>query len=126
MTGGITGAICLATPAEVDAFLGAHPQVAVFKAGGCSQTDWALVSLRRAFESRSAGPPLGFVSVLEARAASDHLTALSGIRHESPQVLLFSAGRVVFHRDHGGITESSLAEGLLLLAELRSREPAAS
>jgi bacillithiol system protein YtxJ len=38
------------------------------------------------------------------------------VRHESPQILIFRRGEVVFHREHSGISEASLSEALVLLS----------
>jgi bacillithiol system protein YtxJ len=108
-------AVHLSTPDEVDAFLESSPHAAVFKAGGCSQTDWALVPVRRCMADH---PEVffGFVSVLDAQAASRRVTERSGVRHESPQILIFRRGEVVFHREHSGISEASLSEAIVLLS----------
>lgn len=119
MTRDLFGATALSTPAEVDAFLEAHPRAALFKAGGCSQTDWALAAVRRALGS-VPGVPLGYLSVLDARAASNHVAARTGVQHQSPQILLFDRGSVVFHRDHNGVAEVALTEGLRQLTSASS------
>ena len=119
MTSAVADAVRLSTPAEVDAFLDARTLSAIFKAGDCSQTDWALFAVRRAFAVHP-DVSLGFVPVTKARAASQHLVERTGVRHESPQILLFRRGQLVFHCDHGGISEAALTEAL---ARLSADEP---
>lgn len=105
----------LTTPEEVDAFLGAHPTCIVFKASHCHKSDVVFERIRPALETREA-LPLAMVQVVECRAASNRVEALSGVRHESPQLLLFREGEVVFDRDNWEITESALRGALEELA----------
>jgi hypothetical protein len=51
------------------------------------------------------------VRVVEARPASNLLAEMTGIRHESPQVILFKDGQVVFDADNWDITPEVLTEG---------------
>jgi len=101
----------LTTPDEVDAFLKAHPDSAVFKAGACHKTNETYAHVQAHLEAR-VDIPLGIVRVIECRAASNHVAALTGIRHESPQFILFRSGRAVFDRDNWDITAQALTEGL--------------
>jgi bacillithiol system protein YtxJ len=55
---------------------------------------------------------LGIIRVVEARTASNHVAALTGITHESPQLILFKDGKAVFDRDNWDITGEAVAEGL--------------
>jgi bacillithiol system protein YtxJ len=48
------------------------------------------------------------VDVLAQRALARGLTAALGIRHESPQVLLFRRGHLVWHESHGAVTGAAL------------------
>jgi hypothetical protein len=59
---------------------------------------------------------VGFVRLPEDRAASDRVTARSGIPHESPQFMLFGQGSPRGHLDEFAITPDRL--GPLLSAEL--------
>jgi bacillithiol system protein YtxJ len=101
----------LTTPDEVDAFLAAHPDAAVFKAGTCHKTQETFAHVQEHLEQRD-DLPLGIIRVVEARNASNHVAERTGIRHESPQILLFKGGSVVFHRDNWNITSESLDEAL--------------
>lgn len=101
----------LTTPEQVDGFLRAHPDCALFKAGSCHKTNETFVHVQAQLEPR-ADLPLGIVRVVECRPASNHVAALTGITHESPQVILFRGGRAVFDRDNWDITAEALAEGL--------------
>jgi bacillithiol system protein YtxJ len=110
----------LATAQEVDAFLARHPLAIVFKAGSCSRTDDAFSRIEGVLD-RHSDVPLGIITVVEARAASDHVASLTGKRHESPQLLVFRDGELRLHRDHWQITAEAL-ESALQAAPLRHSE----
>ena len=52
------------------------------------------------------------VEVLESREVSDFIETRTGIRHESPQVLVFEDGEVVWHGSHGRVTADAIAAAL--------------
>ncbi len=52
------------------------------------------------------------VEVQNARDVSTALAELTGVRHESPQALLFSDGKVVWHASHWSIRADSLAKAV--------------
>ncbi len=101
----------LTTPPEVDAFLRAHPNAALFKAGTCHKTNETFQQLESVLGPRE-DLPLGIVRVVEARLASNHIAELTGITHESPQLILFKEGKPVFDRDNWDITAEDLAVAL--------------
>lgn len=101
----------LATPEQVDQFLAAYKTAAIFKAGTCHKTPAAFEHVQALFEDRD-DLALGIVRVVEARLASNHVERLTGVRHESPQLLLFRDGKPVFDRDNWDITAEAVAEGL--------------
>lgn len=46
--------------------------------------------------------------VQDHRPVSRHAEAVTGVRHESPQVLLFVDGALRWHASHGGITAAAM------------------
>jgi bacillithiol system protein YtxJ len=52
------------------------------------------------------------IVVQEARPLSDLVARETGIRHESPQVILFRNGKAVWNASHHGITAENLREAL--------------
>jgi bacillithiol system protein YtxJ len=58
--------------------------------------------------------PVSFreIVVQESRSLSDLVARETGIRHESPQVILFRNGEPVWNTSHHGITAESLREAL--------------
>lgn len=101
----------LKTPDEVDAFLRQNPAAAVFKVGNCHKTQETFTHMERHLESRD-DLPLGIIRVVEWRPASNHVARLTGIVHESPQLILFRNGQAVFDRDNWDITDEAVREGL--------------
>ena len=101
----------LASPADVDRLLESAEWCAIFKAGTCHKTPTAFEHVQVLLEDRD-DLPLGIIRVVEARHASNHVEKLTGVRHESPQLLLFKGGKSVFDRDNWDITAEAVAEGL--------------
>lgn len=114
----------LKTPEEVDSFLADHAVAALFKAGTCHKTQETFANVQRHLEPRE-DVPLGIIRVVEWRAASDRVAALTGITHESPQFILFKDRTAVFDRDNWDITSEDVETGLnenFALSEV-AREP---
>lgn len=101
----------LATPDQVDQFLAAHPTAVIFKAGVCHKTPSAFEHVEAQLAERD-DLPVGVIRVVESRPASNHVETITGIRHESPQIVFFKDGKPVFDRDNWDITEESVAEAL--------------
>jgi bacillithiol system protein YtxJ len=101
----------LRTPEEVDAFLARHPEAVLFKAGLCHKSPHTFQFVEGAVGAHE-GIPVGVIRVVESRHASNHVEKRTGIRHESPQVILFKDGVAVFDRDNWDITREDLDEAL--------------
>lgn len=101
----------LTSPAEVDLFLKENPTSVIFKAGLCHKTPETFVHVQALLDPRE-DLKLGIIKVVESRPASNHVAAMTGIEHESPQIILFKGGKNVFDRDNWDITAEALAEGL--------------
>ena len=61
---------------------------------------------------RGASVKCAEICVLAERALARGLVALLGIPHESPQVLVFKGGQVVWHGSHEGISANALSSAL--------------
>ncbi len=101
----------LTSPAEVNAFLAENPTAAIFKVGNCHKTQETFTHVQEHLGPRE-DLKLGIIRVIESRSASNHVAALTGIEHESPQIILFKDGRNVFDRDNWDITAEAMAEGM--------------
>jgi len=102
--------VLLTSEEAVEAFLGRFPSSVIFKAGTCHKTMQGFGHL----EDRLAGREdlmCGVIRVVEARPASNLVAQKTGLRHESPQVIVFKDGAPVFEANNWGITPEALAEG---------------
>lgn len=85
--------------------------VFIFKhSTACGVSSRALAEFRAFLASAPEGFGYYQVDVLEARSASDRIEELSGVRHESPQVLLLWESKCVWDADHGAIRAAALRE----------------
>lgn len=115
----------LTDPAQLDALLAAGRPVWLFKHSltcGVSARAW------RQFEAFAAGRPeagalFAKVEIQRARELSRAIAERTGVRHQSPQVLLLAGGAVAWHESHGRISERALAGAE---AETVTGDPAAA
>lgn len=94
----------LVTPEEVNEFVEKFPTSAIFKAGGCHKTMQGFSYVEEALNPHE-GVNIGFIRVIESRPASNHVADLTGITHQSPQLILFVDGKPVFDVDNWEITQ---------------------
>lgn len=57
--------------------------------------------------------PTAYLAVQDARALSNHVAELTGIKHESPQAILFHKGKPVWTVSHQQITREQLEKAVL-------------
>jgi bacillithiol system protein YtxJ len=98
----------LQTEEEVDEFLEEFPTGAIFKAGGCHKTMQAFTEVEEALDPYD-DLHIGFIRVIDCRAASNHVSQVTGIQHESPQFILFVDGEAVFDVDNWDVTAEAIA-----------------
>lgn len=72
---------------------------------------------RRRFEEYAGGRPEGeavhaLLEIQNARPLSAAVAEATGVRHQSPQVILLRGGEAAWHTSHGRITVEALVEGL--------------
>lgn len=70
------------------------------------------------FRRRYPEAPVYVVLVVEQRPISNAVAARTGVRHESPQAIVLSAGKVLWADSHEGVTAEAL-EALLPVAASR-------
>jgi len=99
----------LCNPQDVDNFLAEHPTSIIFKAGTCFITDMAMNTFREAI-SESPSWPVAYITVVQHREASNHLAETTGVRHESPQVIIFKDGKAIKAWDNYGIRKRRLKQ----------------
>ncbi len=106
--------VLLSTTEAVTEFLKRFPTSVVFKAGTCHKTMQGFGHVQEQLTPRE-DLMCGVIRVVEARPASNLVAELTGIRHESPQVILFQNGQAVFDLDNWDITPEALASGFTKL-----------
>ncbi len=100
----------LSSPEDVQGFLAQNPTSIIFKAGTCHKTMQGFGFLQEKLEPRE-DLMVGIIRVVEARPASNLIAEMTGITHQSPQVILFKEGQPVFERNNWDITPEDLDEG---------------
>ncbi|MFY4774556.1 bacillithiol system redox-active protein YtxJ [Metabacillus sp. RGM 3146] len=65
------------------------------------------------FVSANEDVPAYFLHVQESRELSNHIAQTYGIKHETPQALLFEGNRVVWDTSHWNITATSIKKAVL-------------
>jgi len=98
-------------PDDVDRFLERFRWSVVFKAGTSDKTVDAWLVAQNVLEPR-VDVAVGFIRLPEDRAASDRVSALTGVAHRSPQLLLFNNATAIFHLDEFAIVPDQLAPRL--------------
>ena len=61
-----------------------------------------------AFRQDLPDVPSMFVDVIADRPTARAIADACGVRHQSPQAILFEEGRAVWHASHGAITRAAL------------------
>lgn len=84
------------------------PRVLLFKHSSRCPVSAAAREEYEAFRGDSPDVPTLFVDVIADRATARAIAELSGVRHESPQAILFEQGRAVWNASHDAITRGSL------------------
>ena len=64
------------------------------------------------FDEADPGAALWKVLVIEDRALSSEIARQAGVQHKSPQLLLFSKGKVVWDDSHWSLTEEAMQNAL--------------
>ena len=102
--------VLLSSPEDVTEFLDRYPSSVIFKAGTCHKTMQGFGFVQEKLDPRE-DLMCGVIRVVEARPASNLVTEITGIRHESPQVIVFRDREPVFDVDNWSITPEALDVG---------------
>ena len=86
----------------------AEPRMLLFKHSPTCPVSAAARTEYDAFCTDRPDVPTLFVDVVADRAVARGLADLCGVRHASPQAILFEQGRAVWHASHAGITRGAL------------------
>ena len=89
--------------------LSAKKTVVIYKHSPiCSISEMAIEEFEAFAKKSPEGAELFSVDVISARPASLKIEELTGIRHESPQVLILADGKVAYHASHRRIRAGEL------------------
>jgi len=97
---------------DADALLAADRPTWIFKHSVTCPIATRAHAEFEAYIADHADEPAGIVIVQSARDVSNHIAKATGVRHESPQVLLVKEGQVLFHTSHSKITRRALADAM--------------
>jgi bacillithiol system protein YtxJ len=78
----------------------------------CGTSAYAHEEVESLLEEPDLRAEVYIVDVRAARPVSTAIAERSGIRHESPQALLFVNGQVVWHASHFRLTRDTLAAAI--------------
>ncbi len=87
----------------------------IFKRSPICPTSFMVENIFKRFVVGLPGDPgvrICSVDVIADRLVSQRIAADTGIQHESPQALLLSGKKVLWHDSHGGVDEESLSQAL--------------
>lgn len=76
----------------------------------CAISSVVLHRMERNAELQKVSATYYFLDLIRYRDISNQVAARFGVRHESPQVILISNGRVIWHGSHGEITPAHILE----------------
>lgn len=101
----------ITTPTELDELFNASldQPVWLFKHSLICPTSERAWEEFQEFSTEVSGASIGVVEIQRARDISREVANRTGVRHESPQVLLIREGLPVWHASHWDITRDSLA-----------------
>lgn len=87
----------------------AAPRLLLFKHSPVCPVSAEALAEYRAFCAATPTAATAFVDVIADRSTARGLAERCGVRHESPQAILFAAGKPVWNASHDAITASALA-----------------
>lgn len=94
------------------AALARHATVMLFKHSPICPVSAAALEQWQAFARARPELPRLYVDVIADRPVARGLAQECGVPHQSPQAILFRAGRAVWHASHGAITVEALQRAL--------------
>lgn len=74
----------------------------------CGISMFAKLKVEEVMKDASDEAEFYLIDVRQSRGASNLVAEQSGIRHESPQVIVIKKGEIIWHASHGAIDETSL------------------
>ena len=82
--------------------------VVLFKHSPACPVSWAAHSQVNRFRLKHPDIPVHILHVITERHTSMKIAEMTGVRHESPQIIVFRSGVLAGSASHGHITEARL------------------
>jgi monothiol bacilliredoxin len=101
----------LVSEGEFDALLSASLAI-VFKHSTLCSVSARAHREAEAFLRSHPEHEIHVVHVIEERGVSDHIATVTGVRHQSPQILVLRKGEVVWHVSHFDVTAEAVASAV--------------
>lgn len=98
----------LTTTEQCDSLLGADLTILFKHSPTCPVSLFAQSEVLR-FRAVQPDTPIYWISVRQQRDLAHHIAARTGVRHESPQILVLRRGRLLGAASHDEITAELLA-----------------
>ena len=89
-----------------------RPQLVYKHSHRCSICFLAKEEVEKSFDAIEEKADMNFVNVVHARSVSNAFAEQTGVRHESPQVLIINKGDVLWHASHHSIKGDAILEAL--------------
>lgn len=93
---------------DFSAAIAQNVRVLLFKHSPACPISHAAREEYQSFRRHNPDVPTLFVDVIADRPVARGLAELCGVRHESPQAILFQQGKPVWNASHDAITRGSL------------------
>ena len=96
--------------ADFAAAIGEERRVLLFKHSPICPISAGALAEWKAFLSAAPAATALFVDVVADRSTARGIAELCGVRHESPQAILFAGGKPAWHASHEAITAANLRQ----------------
>ncbi len=93
---------------------GSKAQVIFKHSPSCAVSFFAKRNLDSAEIMNNSEFDLSTIDVISERALSRELAELTGVRHESPQLLILKNKKVIWHDSHNGVNAENVIKNLTL------------
>ncbi len=98
--------------AEILAASDRRPQLIYKHSPSCGVSWLARSRLESAWAQIAGLAECHMIDVIAERSLSSHVASVTGIPHQSPQLLVIRDGCVIWHASHGGVTPKSTLRAL--------------
>ena len=105
----------LETEAQLADFLDLsyHKPIAIFKhSTRCSLSSMVKSRLERGWNINDNDIDMYYLDLLNYRNVSDKISSVFNIEHQSPQLIVLSQGKVLYHASHGEIDPGVLKKSI--------------